>query len=150
MANAAAFGALVGGVTAGAGKAFSLWRLETAQKEPGLDRRCYRRPPKRGERRGQIENAILGNGLVSEAARLARDDPVRELVDLRELLVDQGLRVLLEGADLRPFLGDDLRGGRLRLVDRLPDLRDDPDPDFLHLAGVLLHEPLRDVEREDV
>src|SRR2546427_7586268 len=87
---------------------------------------------------------------LSEGPRLALHDPVRELVDVFELLVDQGLRVLLDRPDGRPLLRDDLRGSSLRLVNRLSDLRHDADPDLLHLARVLLHEPVGDVEGKEV
>src|SRR5256885_7550441 len=83
---------------------------------------------------------------LSEGPRLALHDPVRELVDVLEFLVDQGLRVLLDRLDGRPLLRDDLRGSGLRLVDRLADLGHHADPDFLHLARVLPHEPVGAVE----
>src|SRR2546427_9186867 len=86
----------------------------------------------------------------SEGPRLALHDPVCELVDVLELLVDQGLRVLLNRLQRRPLLRDDLRSSGLRFVDRLADLRHDADPDFLHLALVLLHEPVGDVEGKEV
>src|SRR3989442_5560584 len=87
---------------------------------------------------------------LSEGPRLALHDPVRELVDVLELLVDQGLRVLLDRLQGRALLRDDLCGSGLRFVDRLADLRHDPDPDLLHFTRVFLHEPVRDVEGEEV
>src|SRR5205823_14216946 len=86
----------------------------------------------------------------SEATGLALDDPVRELVDVLELRVDYALRVLLDRLEVRALLLDDLRGRGLRVIDRLADLGHNPHPDLFHLPGVLPHDPVRDVEREDV
>src|SRR2546426_2067042 len=85
-----------------------------------------------------------------EAVDLPVHDALRHLVDLLEFLVDERFRVALEGAEVRPLLRDDLGGRRLRLVDRVPDLGDDADPDLLHLALVLANEAVGDVEREEV
>src|SRR2546428_11450535 len=75
-----------------------------------------------------------------EAVDLPVHDALRHLVDLLEFLVDERFRVALEGAEVRPLLGDDLRRRRLRLVDRVPDLGDEADPDLFHLALVLADE----------
>src|SRR5712692_8300135 len=85
-----------------------------------------------------------------EAVDLPVDDAFRQLVDLLEFLVDERLRVPLERAEVRPFLRDDLGRCGLRLVDRVPDLGDDADPDLLHLALVLADKAVGDVEREEV
>src|SRR5256885_6091106 len=85
-----------------------------------------------------------------EAVDLPVHDALRHLVDLLEFLVDERFRVALEGAEVRPLLRDDLGRRRLRLVDRVPDLGDDADPDLFHLALVLADEAVGDVEREEV
>src|SRR3989442_12861832 len=85
-----------------------------------------------------------------EAVDLPVDDALRQLVDLLKFLVDERLRVPLERAEVRPLLRDDLGGRRLRLVDRVPDLGDDADPDLLHLALMLANEAVGDVERQEV
>src|SRR2546429_7812892 len=86
------------------------------------------------------------DGPPSDRAALARHDPDGELVDVLELLVDQGRRVLLDRLQVRSLLRDDLRRRRLRLVDPLPDLRDDPPPRPAHLAGLLLNATVFDAE----
>src|SRR2546422_5000793 len=85
-----------------------------------------------------------------EAADFSLDDPVRQLVDVLEFLVDQEFGVFHNRAEMGPFLRDDLSRRGLRFVDWLPDLRDDADPDLLHLARVLLHDAIRDLERQEV
>src|SRR5256712_12897807 len=84
-----------------------------------------------------------------EAVDLPVDDAFRQLVDLLEFLVDERFRVALERAEVRPLLRDDLGRRGLRLVDRVPDLGDDADPDLLHLALVLADQTVGDVEREE-
>src|SRR6266849_4566463 len=85
-----------------------------------------------------------------ETVDLPVDDAFRQLVDLLEFLVDERLRVPLERAEVRPLLRDDLGRRGLRLVDRVPDLGDDADPDLLHLALVLADQAVGDVEREEI
>src|SRR5207245_4494451 len=85
-----------------------------------------------------------------EAVDLPVHDALRHLVDLLEFLVDERFRVALEGAEVRPLLGDDLRRRRLRLVDRVPDLGADEDPDLFHLALVLADGAVGEVERAEV
>src|SRR5438128_6304936 len=85
-----------------------------------------------------------------EAVDVPVDDAFRHLVDLLEFLVDERFRVALDRAEVRPLLRDDLGRRRLRLVDRVPNLGDDADPDLLHLALVLADEAVGDVEREEI
>src|SRR2546428_9920750 len=75
-----------------------------------------------------------------EAVDLPVDDALRHLVDLLEFLVDERFRVALEGAEVRPLLRDDLGRRRLRLVDPVPDLGVDADPDLFPLALLLADE----------
>src|SRR3989441_944126 len=85
-----------------------------------------------------------------EAADFSLDDPVRQLVDVLEFLVDQDFGVFHNRAKMGPFLWDNLSRRGLGLVDWLPDLGDDADPDLFHLARVLLHDAIRDLERQEV
>src|SRR3990170_5369710 len=86
----------------------------------------------------------------SEPAALPRHDPVRELVDPVELLVQDRLDLGLHLRQLRALPEDALRGRRLGLVDWPADLRDDADPDLPHARLQLLRDPVRGLVCEDV
>src|SRR5437773_541139 len=87
---------------------------------------------------------------ASEAPALARDGPVRELVDVREAGLQHRLNLGPYLGELRVLLEDDLRGGGRGLVDRLADLRHDPDPDLPDASLELLRDPVSGLVREDV